>query len=77
MESQSQAWNQSKSDARRNYNMTIWAKSWAVIIEECTARLKFFQDRLNHNASQSSDRQYLRETYPKFIPPKPEGENPQ
>lgn len=25
---------QSKPDARRNYNMTIWAKSWAVIIEK-------------------------------------------
>ena len=41
---------QSKADARRNYNMTIWAKSWSEIIEECTARLKFFQDRLNYNA---------------------------
>jgi hypothetical protein len=67
---------QSKSDARRNYNMTIWAKSWSEIIEECTARLKFFQDRLNYNASQSSGRQYLRETYPKFIPPKLEDEKP-
>jgi hypothetical protein len=63
---------QSKADARRNYNMTIWAKSWSEIIEECTGRLKFFQDRLNYNASQSSGRKYLRETYPKFIPPKPE-----
>ena len=51
--------------------MTIWAKSWSEIIEECTARLKFFQDRLNYNASQSSGRKYLRETYPKFIPPSP------
>ena len=68
---------QSKTDARRNYNMTIWAKSWSEIIEECTARLKFFQDRLNYNASQSSGRKYLRDTYPKFIPPKPEAEKPQ
>jgi hypothetical protein len=65
---------QSKADARRNYNMTIWAKTWSEIIEECTARLKFFQDRLNYNASQSSGRKYLHETYPKFIPPKPEDE---
>jgi hypothetical protein len=68
---------QSKADARRNYNMTIWAKSWSEIIEECTTRLKFFQDRLNYNASQSSGRKYLREAYPKFIPPKPEDEKPQ
>ena len=68
---------QSKADARRNYNMTIWAKSWSEIIEECTTRLKFFQDRLNYNASQSSGAKYLREAYPKFIPPKPEDEKPQ
>lgn len=67
---------QSKADARRNYNMTIWAKTWSEIIEECTIRLKFFQDRLNYNASQSSGRKYLRETYPKFIPPKPDEERP-
>jgi len=66
---------QSKADARRNYNMTIWAKSWSEIIEECTTRLKFFQDRLNYNASQSSGAKYLREAYPKFIPPKPEDED--
>lgn len=65
---------QSKADARRNYNMTIWTKTWSEVIEECTARLKFFQDRLNYNASQSSGRKYLRETYPKFIPPRPEDE---
>jgi hypothetical protein len=29
---------------------------------------------LNYNASQSSGRRYLHETYPKFIPPKPEDE---
>jgi hypothetical protein len=29
---------QSKADARCNYNMTIWAKSWSEIIEECTGR---------------------------------------
>ena len=38
--------------------------------------LKFFQERLYYYASQSSGRQYLRETYPKFIPPKPEDEKP-
>src|SRR5207253_4114363 len=59
---------QSKADARRNYNMTIWAKTWSEVIEQCTGRLKFFQDRLNYNASQSSGKQFLRDTYSKFIP---------
>ena len=69
---------QSRADARRNYNMTIWAKSWSKrLLRNAPARLKFFQDRLNYNASQSSGRKYLRDTYPKFIPPKPEAEKPQ
>jgi hypothetical protein len=59
---------QSKADAERNYNMTIWAKSWSEIIEQCSARLRFFQERLNYNANQSSGKQFLRDTYPKFIP---------
>ena len=33
---------QSKVDAERNYNMTVWAKSWAEIIEQCNVRLRFF-----------------------------------
>jgi hypothetical protein len=46
--------------------------------ERIGRRLKFFQDRLyyNYNASQSSGRQNVCETYPKFIPPKPEDEKP-
>jgi hypothetical protein len=39
--------------------------------------LKFFQDRLNYNTSQSSGRKYLRETYPKFIPHKPDEDKAQ
>jgi hypothetical protein len=59
---------QSKADAERNYNLTIWAKSWSEIIEQCSSRLRFFQERLNYNANQSSGKQFLRDTYPKFIP---------
>jgi hypothetical protein len=59
---------QSKANASRNYNMTVWAKSWSEVIEQCAARLRFFQERLNYNASQNSGIQFLRDTYPKFIP---------
>lgn len=59
---------QSKSDADRNYNMTVWAKSWAEVIEDCTLRLRFFQERLNYTASHSSGKQFLVDTYSKFIP---------
>jgi hypothetical protein len=59
---------QSKANASRNYNMTVWAKSWAEVIEQCTSRLRFFRERLNYNASQSSGKKFLIDTYPKFIP---------
>jgi hypothetical protein len=59
---------QSKAGTERNYNMTVWAKSWAEVIEQCSARLRFFQERLNYNASQSTGKQFLVDAYPKFIP---------
>lgn len=59
---------QSKADGERNYNMTVWAKSWSEVIEDCYSRLRFFQERLNYNASHSSGKQFLQTTYPKFIP---------
>jgi hypothetical protein len=59
---------QMKNDPNKNYSITVWAKTWSEVIEQCTGRLKFFQERLNYNASQSSGRQFLRDTYPKFIP---------
>ena len=51
----------------------VLAKYWSETIEECTARLKFFHDRLNYNASQSSGRKYLRDTYPKVDPSETRG----
>ena len=59
---------QGPDDPQKNFSITIWAKQWNEVIEQCTGRLKFFQERLNYNASQSSGRKYLQETYPKFIP---------
>ncbi len=64
---------QGPNDPQKNFNITIWAKQWNEVIEQCTGRLKFFQERLNYNASQSSGRKYLQETYPKFIPKKAKG----
>src|ERR1017187_10109943 len=61
-------------NASRNYNMTICAKSWAEVIEQCSARRRFFRERLNYNASQSSGKRFLIDTYPKFIPKFEKGE---
>jgi hypothetical protein len=65
---------QTPSNGSRNYGITIWARTWSEVIEQCTGRLKFFQERLNYTASQSSGRKYLQDTYPKFIPRKATGE---
>jgi hypothetical protein len=59
---------QSRADAELNYSMTVWAKTWGEVIEDCTSRLRFFQERLNYNATHSTGRQFLQKTYPKFIP---------
>ena len=59
---------QMKNDPNKTYSITVWAKTWSEIIEQCTGRLKFFQERLNYNASLSSGRRHLQDTYPKFIP---------
>ena len=59
---------QMKNDPAKNYSITVWAKTWSEIIEQCTGRLKFFQERLNYSASLSTGRKHLQDTYPKFIP---------
>ena len=66
---------QSRAEAERNYNMTVWAKSWGEVIEDCSSRLRFFQERLNYTASHSSGKQFLVNTYPKFIPSLTKDEN--
>jgi hypothetical protein len=48
--------------------MTVWAKSWGEVIEDCSSRLRFFQEKLNYTASHSSGKKFLTDTYPKFIP---------
>jgi hypothetical protein len=59
---------QMKNDPAKSYSITVWAKTWSEIIEQCTGRLKFFQERLNYSASLSTGRKHLQDTYPKFIP---------
>ena len=46
----------------------VWVKSWAQIIEECRARLKFFAEKLSYSPSTSEALEYLRKTSPQFLP---------
>ena len=43
-------------------------KTWNQIINECNARLKFFQEKLNYKTDGDSAFAYLRKTYAKYLP---------
>ena len=47
----------------------IWVKTWGELIEECRARLEFFQEHLKYNADNESALNTLRELHKKYLPP--------
>lgn len=47
--------------------ITIWAKSWAEIIEEAMARMRFFQNGLNYTPDRDASLEHLRVTYSKHV----------
>jgi len=48
--------------------ITIWVKTWSQIIENCRARLTFFQELLNYSADDESGIEFLRSTHEKYLP---------
>jgi hypothetical protein len=44
-------------------NVNIYAKTWAQVLDENRARLKFFQDHLNVRVDREASLQYLQERY--------------
>ncbi|HBC86478.1 MAG TPA: ATP-binding protein [Lentisphaeria bacterium] len=49
-------------------NITVWAKTWAEVINDARARLQFVNKQLAYGADQDSAKGYLKKTYKKFIP---------
>lgn len=49
-------------------NITIWAKTWAEIINDAKTRLKFINQQLEYEANRESSKAYLQKTHSKFIP---------
>lgn len=47
---------------------SVWAYTWAQIIEGCRGRLHFFQQKLNYTADKISARKHLNEVYKTYIP---------
>ena len=47
--------------------VTIWVKTWSEIINECKARLRFFEEKLNYTPDRDSSRAHLKSTYQKYL----------
>jgi hypothetical protein len=52
----------------RKGNITVWVKTWAEIIEECKARLNFFEEKLQYRASRETGLDYLQRAYAQYVP---------
>ena len=49
-------------------NITVWAKTWAEVINDARARLRFVNEQLAYQADHDSAKAYLNKTHSKFIP---------
>jgi hypothetical protein len=47
----------------------IWVKTWGQVIEDCRARLRFFQEKLQYQADESSALAFLQRAHDKYLPP--------
>jgi hypothetical protein len=48
--------------------ITVWAKTWGQIIQDCKARLDFFKQKLDYEADRASALSYLKKAHEKYIP---------
>lgn len=48
-------------------NIEVWCKTWPEIIDECKARMRFVQEKLQANIDKESALEYLKSTYEKYL----------
>ena len=48
--------------------ITVIAKPWSQIIEDCRARLNFYQEKLRYAADLDSAKEYLQKAHAKYLP---------
>ena len=53
-------------------NITVWARSWADVINDARAKLRFINQQLSYEADRDSAKEYLHKTHAKFIPDRAE-----
>jgi hypothetical protein len=49
-------------------NIVVWIKSWAEVINDARAKLRFINQQLSYEADLDSAKDYLRVAHAKFIP---------
>lgn len=49
-------------------NLQVYIMTWAEVITNAKARLKFYQDQLNYASNDSNSLAYLKEKYEQFLP---------
>src|SRR5690606_24482940 len=49
-------------------SITVWAKTWAEILNDARARLNFFSQQLDYQADSDSELAYLKRAHSKYIP---------
>ena len=47
--------------------ITIWVKTWAEIVEDAQARMRYFQERLGYTPDRDASLEHLRNTYSKHV----------
>ncbi len=46
----------------------VWAMPWSRIIESCSSRLRFYQEKLEYTASDESSLAFLKKVHEKYLP---------
>jgi hypothetical protein len=49
-------------------HLKIWVKTWGQILDECRARLRFFQNQLSYESNEISGIEYLQRVHDKYLP---------
>ena len=47
--------------------ITIWVKTWSQVINDCKARLRFFEEKLNYTPDRDSSLGHLKSTYQEYL----------
>lgn len=49
-------------------HIQVWVKTWSQIFADARARLRFFKEQLNYEATRETSRAYLEKVHAKFLP---------